>query len=112
MHTHTHTHAHTHVPQAQHGLCDTQPVPPVPLLPRTRGQRGGEECGGAEVLRQQGVQLPAVSGGAAAIGETGGQVPTENDPAHRHETAGMRYCMTVSAVWLAQFRTQGAHARQ
>ena len=65
----------------------------MPLLPRTRGQRGGEERGGAEVLRQQGVQLPAVSGGAAAVGETGGQVPTENDPAHRHETAGVFSCL-------------------
>ena len=31
LHTHhMHTHTTPHTPQAQHGLCDTQPVPPVP----------------------------------------------------------------------------------
>ena len=68
--------------QAQHGLCNTEPVLPMSLLPGTGQQWGGDESDGDKVLRQQGVQLPAFLGGATAIWGTRGQVPTENDATH------------------------------
>ena len=45
-------------------------------------------CDGAEVLRQQGLQLPLLPGGATALTGAGGQVPHQDGRAHGQETAG------------------------